>query len=127
MNKLAQICDFKPGGTTVTAFVVLQRPGGIHYVFGSNQRRTFELNTVRTYIGDILQMLADAPRGEDGTERNRFVKELLRNILCYNLARITRYRNGLLGALEPCISICRNEGSRACKLSQAHRFIVPGS
>jgi hypothetical protein len=65
VSRLGQICDSRPGGSTVTAFVVLQHPDKVEYVFGSNRRTHVELETTRGYINAILISLRQSSDCED--------------------------------------------------------------
>lgn len=107
VSKLAQICDWRPKGFTVTAFVVLQYPDRIQYVFGSNQRKPAELEAVQGYITSILRWLREKS-SEDDNERETALAQLLRDILIFNRERIRVYLKGLIAALESCIAICQN-------------------
>lgn len=113
VSKLGQICDARPKGFTVTAFVVLQFPDKVQYVFGSNQRPTVELEIVKGYICSILSSLRDMSMGEDDEERETFLAPLLRDILMFNRERIKSYINQLVRALETCIGICEKEPIQA--------------
>jgi hypothetical protein len=111
VSRLGQICDSRPGGTTVTAFVVLQHPDNVEYVFGSNRRKYVDLETTRAYINAILISLRKSLDCEDDEEREGYLSDLLRDILMFNRERIRCYLNGLTEALEACIAIFETEGS----------------
>jgi hypothetical protein len=109
--RLGQICDSRPSGSTVTAFVVLQHPDKVEYVFGSNRRKYVDLETTRAYIYAILISLRKSLDCEDDDEREEYLSDLLRDILMFNRERIRCYLNGLTDALEACIAICELESS----------------
>ncbi len=111
VSRLGQICDSRPGGSTVTAFVVLEHPDKMEYVFGSNRRTKVELETTRAYIHTILASLRDSEHCEDDDQREEYLSNLLRDVLIFNRERIKRYLNGLTAALEACIAICGTESS----------------
>ncbi len=113
VSRLGQICDSRPGGSTVTAFAVLQHPDKVEYVFGSNGRKTVELETTRAYIRAILTSLKESSSCEDDDQREEYLSNLLRDVLVFNRERIQRYLNGLATALESCIAICGKESSSA--------------
>lgn len=112
VSKLSQICDARPGGFTVTSFAVLQFPDKVQYVFGSNQRSTVELETVKAYISSILSSLRDISTSGENEEGEAFLAPLLRDILIFNHGRIKNYISKLVRALETCIAICGSEVTR---------------
>jgi hypothetical protein len=111
VSRLGQICDSRPGGSTVTAFAVLQHPDKVEYVFASNMRKKVELETTRAYINAILASLRESSYCEDDDQREKYLSNLLRDVLTFNRERIKRYLNGLTAALEACIAICGTESS----------------
>jgi hypothetical protein len=111
VSRLGQICDSRPGGSTVTAFVVLQHPDKVEYVFGSNRRDYVELETTRAYIRAILIRLRESLDCEDDDQHEKYLSKVLRDVLTFNRERIRCYLNGLTDALEACIAICETEGS----------------
>jgi len=113
VSRLGQICDSRPGGSTITAFVVLKHSDHVEYLFGSNRRKTVELETTKAYIHAILTSLRDSSSYEDDDQRDKYLSNLLRDILVFNRIRIQRYLNGLTAALNECITICGTESSPA--------------
>jgi hypothetical protein len=111
VSRLGQICDSRPGGSTVTAFTVLQHPDKVEYVFGSNGRKHVELESTRAYIHAVLTSLRKSSNCEDDDEREEYLGDLLRDVLMFNRERVKRYLNGLKAALELCIAICGEESS----------------
>jgi hypothetical protein len=109
--RLGQICNSRPSGSTVTAFVVLQHPDKIEYVFASNRRTIVELETTKAYISAVLASLRDSSSCEDDDQREELLSHLLRDVLMYNRERIKCYLNGLTNDFEACIAICGTEGS----------------
>ena len=111
VSRLGQICDSRPGGSTVTAFVVLQHPDKLEYVFGSNRRKNVELETTRAYIHAVLSSLRESSHCEDDDQREEYLSNLLRDVLMFNRERVQRYLKGLTAALEACITISVTESS----------------
>jgi len=111
VSRLGQICDSRPGGSTVTAFAVLQHPDNVEYVFGSNRRKQVELETTKGYICAILASLRESSDCEDDDQREEYLSNLLRDVLMFNRERIQCYLNGLTADLEACIAICETESS----------------
>jgi len=125
VSRLGQICDSRPGGSTVTAFVVLQHPDKVEYVFGSNGRKYVELETTRAYICAILTSLRESSDCEDDDQREEYLSNLLRDVLMFNRERIRCYLNGLTDALEACIAICETENSLKGELETFPLFNSP--
>ncbi|KAK0610566.1 hypothetical protein B0T17DRAFT_118323 [Bombardia bombarda] len=115
VSRLGQICDSRKGigGSTVTAFAVLQHPSNSEFVFASNRRKTVELETVRAYIHSILISLREASNCEDDDEREEYLANLLRDVLIFCRERVKCYLKGLMDALKSCIAICERQGSAA--------------
>lgn len=109
LDRLGQICDCRPGGTTVTAFVVVSQPDKIQYAFVSNQRREVELRMVKAYITAILESLKYISlRADDEEYQESLMRDLRRDILIFNRDRIKAYIKGLLKSLTQCLNICAN-------------------
>lgn len=106
VNKLGQICDSRPSdhGDTITAFAVLQ-PGPIQYRFASNNRSNAELETVKSYITDVLGTLGRA--SDDQLEAVR--EEIVSKVVTFNKPRIEHHATELLKELEFCIEVCDGE------------------
>jgi hypothetical protein len=111
VSRLGQICDSRPGGSTVTAFAVLQHSDQVEYVFGSNRRKHVELETTRAYIRAVLTSLRESSNYEDDDQREKYLSNLLRDVLTFNRERVQRYLTGLTAALQACITICVRESS----------------
>ena len=122
VSRLGQICDSRPGGFTVTAFAVLQHPDRVEYAFGSNRRQPVELESTRAYIHAILTGLRKSSKCEDDDERERYLGDLLRDVLMFNRERVKRYLNGLTATLKFCIKICGEESSTAGELNTCLLF-----
>lgn len=111
VSRLGQICDSRPRGSTVTAFAVLQHPDKVEYIFGSNRRQPVELETTRAYIRAVISCLRESSHCEDDDQREKYLSNLLRDVLTFNRERIQRYLKGLTIDLEACIAICGTESS----------------
>jgi hypothetical protein len=112
VNKLAQICDSRRGGKTVTAFAVLQS-GSVEYRFGCNDVNASRLASVRQYITGLLNMLGQASADDIkqalADPHTPLFSQLLREIVQFNRPRIERYVAVLAGSLEICIDQTRSE------------------
>jgi hypothetical protein len=111
VSRLGQICDSRPHGSTVTAFVVIQHPDKVEYVFGSNRRTHVELETTRGFINGILISLRQSSDCEDDEQRMKYLSKLLRDVLMFNYERIRCYLNSLTNALVACIANCETVSS----------------
>jgi hypothetical protein len=120
VSRLGQICDSRPGGSTVTAFTILQHPDKIEYVFGSNRRTEVELETTKAYIRAVINSLRASSYSEDDQQREDCLSTLLRDILIFNRLRVQSYLNGLTTDLEACIAICGGESSFIGKFRTCH-------
>ena len=117
LNKLSQICDNQPHqwlGRSVTAFVVLDS-GTNEYRFACNQRDRNELNTVRAYVTDILNILGGVTEDEmnDKAFMASISSHILLRILAFNRRRIEGYIESLCekDRLAFCIESSTGDGT----------------
>ncbi|KAK3307226.1 uncharacterized protein B0T15DRAFT_167947 [Chaetomium strumarium] len=99
LNKLSQICDSEPKqplGKTVSAVVILDS-GTIEYRLASNQRDRRELDTVREYLTDIIDVFGRASDEEmnDRSFTAHLLSDVLRKVLAFNRFRIEDYIDAL--------------------------------
>ncbi|KUI55253.1 hypothetical protein VP1G_02669 [Cytospora mali] len=87
INVLAQICDTKRGGNTVTAIVVLQYPERVQYRLASNQRDEVELAQVESFLKDILNTLQAWTKEQTDIVKAR----ILRKVVAFNRPRLQLY------------------------------------
>lgn len=108
INKMAQICDSKRGGDTVTSAVALQYPEKIQYRFASNQRNRMELETVRLFVNDILLTLqrwtGESP-GSPRSSKKTVIASLLQKIIGFNRPRLQHYVKQVAEKSETCLEI----------------------
>ncbi|KAK1598451.1 uncharacterized protein LY79DRAFT_288616 [Colletotrichum navitas] len=108
INKLAQICDNKRHGPTVTSLAIVRPPDKLLYVFASNQRRSEDAQEAREFIFSVLDYLNREfakPSCRDDESSPTF-GHLLRTILRFNHKRIRWYRKSLLDRLSQCLVDC---------------------
>lgn len=87
MNKLAQICDNRKGGPTVTAVVALSYPDRVQYRFASNQRSEQDLEQMKKFVIDILETLREWTE-----EQSLLVKmRVLRKVVAFTRPRLRGY------------------------------------
>lgn len=118
VNKLAQICDCKHGGDSVTAVAILQ-PGTIEYRLTSNMRTAEEYEDVKRYLTeDVLNVLQSIP--EDGLDSTDIVQQtserILVRVLAFNRWRIRAYVKLLIENVGFCITSCTNDNTVEGKL-----------
>ncbi len=111
VNKLAQICDIKPGGDNVTAVAVLQ-PGSIEYRLTSNSRTNTAFETVTKFLAD--DVLGALGQISDQALRNKTQVAGLRSgillkVLAFNRRRIGCYVRLLASGVGFCIDSCDGE------------------
>jgi hypothetical protein len=102
LNKLSQICDSQPKqplGKTVSAIVALDS-GTIEFRLASNQRDSRELDTVREYLTDILEVLGRATDQEvnDKASASTISSGILQKVLAFNRERVEDYMKALVPA-----------------------------
>ncbi|KAL2193420.1 hypothetical protein P885DRAFT_72227 [Corynascus similis CBS 632.67] len=100
LNKLSQICDSQPKqrfGATVSAIAVLDS-GTIEYRFASNQRDDAQLEMVKRYLTNIINVLGGVTDSE--VRDKRFMRtvhsKILRNVLAFNRPRVESYIEALI-------------------------------
>ena len=131
LNKLSQICDNQPQqslGKTVSAVVVLDS-GTIEYRFASNQRDDGELDAVKEYLTDILNMLGRITDDEanDRTFMRRVLSQILRKVLAFNRPRVQAYMEPLFSndRLDFCTMSAGDDGTADGESSLPHCRMTP--
>ncbi|KAK4167030.1 hypothetical protein QBC43DRAFT_349857 [Cladorrhinum sp. PSN259] len=125
VNRLAHICDSKPGGDTVTAVAVLA-PGSIEYRLTSNQRSPVAYDSVRRYLWeDILGLLRDA--SDDDINNKLYVSVLsssiLLNILRFARRRVKCYVKLLVDKIDFCIQWCDRDANPTGMVTIVQTFV----
>lgn len=99
MNKLAQICDTRPRGPTVTAVVALSHPDRVQYRFASNQRSEEELEQLKSFVTDILQTLQHWTE-----EASQLVEtQVLQKVTVFTRPRLGVYVKAVAISSEECL------------------------
>lgn len=109
--KLAQICDSERGGNTITAIAVLEGRDQPEYVIASNQRRQYQLDDVSSFLRGLLESIAQKAKAkaEDKMRRQTLQKQVLWDILRFNMSRVKPYLSNLSKYLEECIAHCSRQ------------------
>ncbi|KAJ4397232.1 hypothetical protein N0V93_001456 [Gnomoniopsis smithogilvyi] len=99
MNKMAQICDTRPGGSTVTAVAALSYPDGVQYRFASNQRSKGDLDQMEIFVTEILQTL------QDWTEETSLLVKtrVLRKVIAFTRPRLRGYVKAVATFSDECL------------------------
>jgi hypothetical protein len=106
VNKLAQVCDNERGGDTITALAVLQGSRGPHYVFGSNAKDARGLETTKSFVQALLDLVGKNP---EDLKTTALGKRTLWFILSFNIARLREYLQYLGMAVHECLESCRRK------------------
>jgi hypothetical protein len=130
VNKLAQICEYRPKGSTITACTVLvQTNGRILYLFASNGRSPKEIRKTLEDVKSVLNMLRSSILSKERESDDVLHDHLLRQVLSVNHVRITSYLVELTAQLQKCIEACgKGEGSdesRSLRFSNTLSFPSP--
>ncbi|PSR92380.1 hypothetical protein BD289DRAFT_481018 [Coniella lustricola] len=101
INKLAQVCDIKSGGSYVTAIAALQRPDGVEYRIASNLRKEIEVVRMKEFVEDLLSTICACT---DETT-NIVTAKVLSKVILFNKARL---RSSYVDRLAEHSSACLN-------------------
>jgi hypothetical protein len=107
--KLAQICDTKKGGDTITSMVALKGDTGPIYLFAQNNRKEMELESTKNFLEGILTFVSTNP---DGLSVKPMQKGVLWRILEFNFPRVKFYLNQVEIWIEKCIRNCSAEDGK---------------
>lgn len=106
VNKLAQICDFEPGGKTVSALAVIIYNGRLCYVLASNHRATGAMKNARAGLQAVLNILKDSVEERTNDSDEVMEKRLLKEILIWNNVRVRSYLTAIEKELKNCMAKC---------------------
>ncbi|EXF75638.1 hypothetical protein CFIO01_04571 [Colletotrichum fioriniae PJ7] len=105
INKVAQVYDNRPFGSTITSLAIIQRPDKVQYIFASNQRSSEDAQSAATTIQTLLDKMGSQNGVDVGDDdRSPFFRELLRDILLFHKQRVTLYKSRLNQRLNQCIN-----------------------
>ncbi|KAK4173525.1 hypothetical protein QBC36DRAFT_359763 [Triangularia setosa] len=128
VNKIAQICDTKHGGDTVTSAMIVQ-PGQVEYWIASNSRNKTQMAGVKKFLSeDILGALKSfGPRDFDDEAKIREISSmLLKKIIAYCRWRLYKYVRGFVANVGPCIDSCAKDSVlEAATMSTSLRELLP--
>ncbi|KAK1546844.1 hypothetical protein CPAR01_00811 [Colletotrichum paranaense] len=104
INKVAQVYDNRPFGSTITSLAIIQKPDKVQYIFTSNQRSSEDAQSAATTIQILLDKMGSRNRVDvGGDDRSPVFRELLRDILLFHKQRVTLYKSRLNQRLNECI------------------------
>ncbi|KAK1658731.1 hypothetical protein BDP55DRAFT_720395 [Colletotrichum godetiae] len=119
VNKLAQICDNRRGGETVSSVTVLDGPDGPEYLFASNHRDADELSETQEFAESLLTLVGKNPTG---LKQKTLVKQVLWKILLFNLPRLNLYLKALDTSIDACIDDCRRRKAPETLMSELSKL-----
>lgn len=89
IDKLAQFCDSRMGGPTVTAVAVLESAIGPLFVLASNQRTTKADRAVAEFVASLLRQVRELGETEPGNDSWAAKRDrLLEDVIAFNKTRI---------------------------------------
>ncbi|KAK3295261.1 uncharacterized protein B0H64DRAFT_474260 [Chaetomium fimeti] len=106
VNKLAHICDYEPGGNTVSALAVIIQNGRLCYVLASNHRGTGAMRNARAGLQAVLDILKASVEKRTDDSDEVMAKRLMREILIWNNVRVRAYLTSLEKELKNCVGKC---------------------
>ena len=98
VDKLAYICDFKKGASTVTALALQKNYQGVKFWLAANETVK---GKVKNFLLEILQLLK-MRMSEVGASRKTTESQLLARIISFNKERLDYYWSALSTGLELC-------------------------
>ncbi|KAK1655059.1 hypothetical protein BDP81DRAFT_308554 [Colletotrichum phormii] len=119
VDKLAQVCDNRRGGETVSSFTVLNGPDGPEYLFASNHRDADELSETQEFAESLLTLVGKNPTG---LKQKALAKQVLWKILLFNLPRLNIYLNTLGTSIDACIDDCNRREAPEILMSELLRL-----
>lgn len=96
VDQLAYICDFKMGGTTVTALALQKTYQGIIFWLAANETVKPE---VRDFLGEVLRLLRDI----EGSSKKAAETKLLALVVSFNEDRLDFYWSRLRKSIPDCM------------------------
>jgi hypothetical protein len=118
LNKLAQVCDIKRGGTTVTSCVVEMLPSVCRFVFASNKRTDTEVCSAKAFV----ELLLTTIKSSASSAGKFWSDDMAKQVFDFNKARISMYINHLDFFSEECLKRSELGGSSTCELSCHNRI-----
>jgi hypothetical protein len=112
--KLAQICDTRRAGETITAMVALKGAEGTKgpaYLFASNNCKEAELHGTKEFLVDLLGDV----RNLDNLADKALQRHVLWRVLEFGFYRVESHIKHLLEAIAGCIEKCSQRGEASGK------------
>ena len=107
IESLAFICDYKKGGTTVTAVALEETPAATVFWVVSNDGVTTE---VTTFLEDMLRDLAHVNE-VDATSLKETEENIFTRIVDFGKERVQAYGQFLQKPLEKCLGVIEASGN----------------
>nr|CDP29196.1 Putative protein of unknown function [Podospora anserina S mat+] len=125
VNKIAQICDTKHGGDTVTSAMIVQ-PGQVEYWIASNSRTKTQMARVKEFLSDEILKVLGSMKGQD-LEDEAKVKavsdSLLKKVIVYCRWRLYKYLRTLVDNIGLCLESCAKD-SGAEVTQETYRLLM---
>lgn len=103
VNRIAHVCDFRKGGTTVTAVAIIQEFDSLHYFVGSNGRSEKEQAQLHFFVSALLRIPTMETRITESSRHAFLLHTTLGLVIKHNQPRIKFYVSKLLSCSESCI------------------------
>ncbi|KAK4204537.1 hypothetical protein QBC40DRAFT_303419 [Triangularia verruculosa] len=127
VNKVAQICDTKHGGDTVTSAMIVQ-PGQVEYWIASNSRNKTQMAAVKKFLSDDILAALKSMRAkdlEDETKTREFSSTLMKKIVAHCRWRFYKYVKGLVVNVGACIDSCARDNGLEASMSTRLGKLLP--
>lgn len=118
VNKIAQICDTKHGGDTVTSAMIVQ-PGQVEYWIASNSRTKTKMAGVKKFLSDEILKVLGSMKGqdlEDEAKVKAISDSLLKKVIAYCRWRVYKYLRTLVENIGLCLESCAKDSGDDGKL-----------
>ncbi|KAK4675228.1 hypothetical protein QC764_500070 [Podospora pseudoanserina] len=127
VNKIAQICDTKHGGDTVTSAMIVQ-PGQVEYWIASNSRTKTQMAGVKKFLSDEILKVLGSMKGQD-LEDEAKVKavsdSLLKKVIAYCRWRLYKYLRTLVDNIGLCLESCAKDSGAEATMAGRLRELLP--
>jgi hypothetical protein len=124
VNKLAHICDSRPGGDTVMALVVLLVDGKPVYAFASNSMKRSNLIQTKDDFTSVLNILKVNLKTETKESDQVLFDRLLRQMLRLNPVRVQTNLTHLTKDLAACVKACEGDVSEESSFPLSRAFFL---
>lgn len=107
LDKIAQSCDHRKGGDSITSVTAQQAPEGPVFVLAFNRLTLSQARHIAAFLRNLLTYVGQNP---DNLKGKPLQKRVLWRILLHHVDRLELYLNGIAEALQDCIEYCERHG-----------------